>query len=257
MSMHVLSQSRVVHIEEEFELHMAAKTQAKGTAKKSPRRTQQKFYRNIRPTPVGLRLRDDDGRSGRKIQLAARGQRGDCAPIKKGEQNHPDFIANKGVIFEVITQEEARKVAEKQDTNRQGAPHPALQVMRNPLGEEYAEGAVIVEQERHDQGRTVAETDADGQIVFEQRGVSQNDRGVVTGGVQIKRALVPGAEGRELEHVPDSIAPEEQAEYLRGKRQEAIDQAELEYQEHRKQIEDSSDEDVLAKLRANTTNTRS
>lgn len=169
-------------------------------SKSAPRRTKQKHYRNLRYTPVSIRLKELD----RKIALQPRGQRGDIAPLKSGETSDPDFIANKDILFEVITDEEAKQIVEKQTTNQQAkAVHPALREMRNERGEEYADGALKVEIEE-DRSKVVAYTEE----VAEGVGNVVVDRGI-----GIRRAPVPGSVDRPSEPIPDSIGPEEQAEY--------------------------------------------
>lgn len=172
--------------------------------KAAPRRTQQKHYRNIRYTPANFRLKE----LGRRVELAPRGQRGDIVPIKKGEQGDPDFIANKDLIFEVITDEEAKEVIAKQSTNQQGGRqrHPSLDILRSETGKEYADDAIKLDSSTNeDKGRVVAYT----REVAEGVGDVIIDRDV-----GIRRAEVPGSADYNLPNVPDSVSPEEQAAYL-------------------------------------------
>jgi hypothetical protein len=181
----------------------ARKAPAKKTAAKkpAPRRTQAKYYRNLRQVPVGLRLEESD----RKIQLAARGQRGDVAPLKKGEQNDPIYLGNVDMLFEVITKEEADAVIEKQATNIQEArSHPAWDTIRRPDGEEYDQKEITQEDPSLTQGKDIGVAMEDGQIVLERQGNK---------GVQIKRANLPGSDERGIPK--DQGGPlEEPSDYL-------------------------------------------
>lgn len=173
-------------------------TAAKKTA---PRRTAQKHYRNLRYTPVGIRLKESD----RRLELAPRGQRGDIAPVKKSESSDPDYIANKDILFEIISDEEATLILEKQATNQQTpTQHPALREIRNELGDEYEDDSVKITVEE-DNSKTVAHLDE----VAEGVGNIVVDRGV-----GIRRAEVPGSTDYELPNIPDSVDPEQQADYL-------------------------------------------
>lgn len=174
--------------------------------KATPRRTTQKHYRNIREIPASFRLEESD----RKISLAPRGQRGDLAPIKKGELQDPVFLANKDLLFQVVTDEEAKAIIEKQTTNQQSdRRHPSLEVIRNANGDEYDNESVRVAGNPDDLGVVIQDNLEDGQIPMARQG---------TNGVQITRSRVPGTEDNPLQHVPDSVSPEDQAEYLRNLR---------------------------------------
>ncbi len=186
------------------------KTTTSAKKKAAPRGTAQKHYRNLRHTPVGIRLRESD----RKIELAPRGQRGDIAPIRKTEKDDPDFIVNKDLLFEVISDEEAKLITEKQAINQQTQQvHPALSTIRNELGEEYGEDALKITVEE-DKSKTVAYTEEAAE------GVGNI---VVDRGVGIRRAPVPGSTDYELPHIPDSVDPEAQADYRAKHAQELKD----------------------------------
>lgn len=156
-------------------------------AKKTTRRVStQKYIRNTRYVPVSLRLG-----TGRKINLQPRGNRGDCAPVNKEETNDEIFLGNLGVLFEVISEAEAKEVIGKQTTNQQQI-HPALQQLRNAKGEEYERG-VVVEENFDDQSKRVA---------------AINDRGMIT------RFKAPGTTDMPLPEIPDNIPPEEVSDWL-------------------------------------------
>ena len=182
----------------------SSKAKSSTTKKKAaPRRTQQKYYRNLRAVPVGLRLEESD----RKINLAARGQRGDIAPVKKGEANDPIYLSNVDMLFEVITKEEADAIIEKQATNIQDArrTHPAWDNIRRPDGEQYDQEEIRREAPEESQGYTIAQLDEEGNVPLERQGQK---------GIQIKRAALPGSEDNPLPDIPDGVAPEDQANYL-------------------------------------------
>lgn len=121
-------------------------------------RSTQKYIRNLYGTPLGLRLSD-----GTRIELRPRGQRGDLVPVSKDQEKDGRLLLNIGVTVEVISEAEAIKVVEGQTTNQQ-AYHPALQILRSELGDEYAQQDVRVEADPQTQGDTVAYLE-DGQIV--------------------------------------------------------------------------------------------
>lgn len=87
-----------------------ASTKPKPAAKKTV--TSGKHIRNA--LGVDVRLTFD---SGRRIELAPRGQRGDMVAVSKEELDDPIFLNNLGSLYEVITNAEAAKVREKQLTN--------------------------------------------------------------------------------------------------------------------------------------------
>jgi hypothetical protein len=163
---------------------------------------ERKFARNLLEQHVSVRLKESD----KRIELAPRGQRGDVALLKGAEQiDEATDDQNHGLLYEIISEEDRNEIVAKQSTNQQAkSSHPAFQTLRNELGEEYEEGAVTREPEPADRGRTVAHLDE----VAEGVGNIIVDRGV-----GIRRAEIPGTQDNPLPDVPDSISPEEQAEY--------------------------------------------
>lgn len=162
----------------------------KSAKKKAPAKRsapQPKYIRNIRYVPIACRLGVDK----RRIELAARGQRGDMVPLKKGDLEDDIFIKNDGLLFEVISGAEAKKILEQQTTNQQTQKaHPALAQIRNPLGEEYEQDAVKTkaEPEFNSQGVTVADlTESEG-------GEGSNYDIAIDRRTGIRRAAVPGSE---------------------------------------------------------------
>jgi len=82
------------------------------TAKKTtraPRKTA-KTIRNLRGTPVHLRLFGAGNEKPYRIQLAPRGTPGDVHTVPVGLIDSDTFTAGIDVLFEIITQTEARKI---------------------------------------------------------------------------------------------------------------------------------------------------
>lgn len=150
-------------------------------------RTGPKYIRNVRYVQASIRLG-----SGRRIHLQPRGVRGDCAPVNKDEMNDEIFLANSGILYEIITSSEAKKVVEKQTINQQSA-HPALRGLRNALGEELEDKGVVIEESNVDQGKKAGSVD---------------ERGMIT------RFHAVGSVDKPLPDVPDHVPPEEQADWL-------------------------------------------
>lgn len=168
------------------------------------------YIRNRSHIPFSLRLERHDGK--RRIELKPRGERGDLSPIKPEDLNDPTLINNINIgIIELISAGEAAEVATKQTTNQQKR-HPALQALRNPLGDEYGDDALQVEIPFEQQGVVVAEL-TDGNVVVDR------------GGIQRKRAKgqEPGTPdyvvGAERTHAPAG----EEAAYLSDLRARAKD----------------------------------
>jgi hypothetical protein len=121
-------------------------------------RSTQKYIRNLYGTPVGLRLA-----GGERIDLRPRGQRGDLCAVTKEQEKDTKLLLNVNLLVEVITEAEAAKVIEGQNTN-QRAHHPALQMLRDEFGDPYAQDDVEVTQDPQDAGEVVAQL-VDGNIV--------------------------------------------------------------------------------------------
>ena len=151
-----------------------------------PRKKKQEFIRNTRYVPIGMRLG-----SGRRIDLQPRGMRGDTAPVSEDEMNDEVFLGNLDVLFEVISDTDAKDVIKKQTTNQQKV-HPALHHLRNERGEQYDKGVVVQEQEEA-HGYNVGAID---------------ERGMIT------RFKAPGTSDYDLPEIPSYVPPEEHADWL-------------------------------------------
>lgn len=73
----------------------------------TPRKTAQTI-RNLRGTPVHLRLGADNNKY--RVQLARRGEPGDVATIPANLIDDTTFVAGVDVLFELITKTEANKI---------------------------------------------------------------------------------------------------------------------------------------------------
>lgn len=101
------------------------------------------FIRNLRLVEVGIRLERQSDQKTKRIDLKPRGTRGDIKPLQEGDLQDSTLIANVELgVVEIITAAEAQKAIKNQVNNAQTAIHPAMAMLRNPLGEEYADGAV-------------------------------------------------------------------------------------------------------------------
>jgi len=112
-----------------------------------------KWVRNLLSSPFNLRLERQDKK--RRIELQARGVRGDMFPLEPGDENDHHLIASIGYV-EIIGDGTARKIAEGQTTNIQKT-NTTLAMLRNPLGEPIQKLEVTTEYNK--QGVTVAYLD--------------------------------------------------------------------------------------------------
>lgn len=160
------------------------------------------WIRNLHYVPARITFENS---TGRRVELTPRGQRGDSAPLQESEELDDRFILNEGLLFEVITAEEASQVVGKQTTNQQ-ARHPSFQSIRNELGEEYADEEIKITKPFEQQSYAVAELE-NGEVAIDR-------------GVGIRRAKVPGSTDHELPAIPMSIDAHEQSEYLAEQRAE-------------------------------------
>ena len=125
--------------------------------------------RNTTHYNTSIRLERQEEKGKRRTELKPRGQRGDFMPLQPGDENDPVIqeYVTRGIL-ELITQDEAAKVAAKQMNNAQNV-HPALAMLRNERGEPYEDGAFQVAPSFEEQGIVVAEL-KDGQIAFDRGG---------------------------------------------------------------------------------------
>ena len=89
-----------------------------------------KYVRNVR----GVNVRVTFG-TGRKIELAPRGQRNDMTAISKEELDDSIFLNNLGSLYEVISATDAQTIREKQMTNASTLSQPRPEdILTDQLG---------------------------------------------------------------------------------------------------------------------------
>lgn len=116
------------------------------------------FIRNGYGAEFNLRL--DRHTEKRRISLKPRGRPGDMHPLEEADLKDANLIRNVNLgVVEVIPASEARRILESQTTNMGERVHTPLAMLRNPLGEAYAPGALKVQAEFNSQGVTVAMLD--------------------------------------------------------------------------------------------------
>lgn len=138
------------------------------TKSAAPRASTKKFLRNLTGYEVGIRLERQE-RPKKRHDIKPRGQRGDLVLLQKDDLSDPAVTENVALgVVEVITEAEARKVIEQQNTNRQARIHPALGLLTNELGEKI--DTVVVEEDEADRGLVVARLE-EGQLPSQGKGV--------------------------------------------------------------------------------------
>lgn len=116
------------------------------------------YVRNGYPAPFNLRL--DRQTEKRRIELKPRGEPGDLHPLQKDDLEDPNLKRNVAIgIIEIIPAGEANRIIEHQTHNSGRRVHTPTALLRNPVGEPYAEGAIKTEIEFNEQGVTVGVID--------------------------------------------------------------------------------------------------
>jgi hypothetical protein len=113
------------------------------------------YYRSILRCKSSLKLEN------RRVDLEPRGYRGDCQPILEADFEDPRFDMNRSLIFEVITEAEAKEIISKQSINQQHF-HPAHAAIQNELGININQIRVAEQEEA--QGISVGKINPDGSI---------------------------------------------------------------------------------------------
>lgn len=175
----------------------------------------QQFIRNIRNVPVRFKLeRHLPGHRG--ISLKARGERGDIGSITPEDRQDPIFQANLGLLFEVITAEEAAQAVVKQNTNPAQNVHPALAAIKNEKGEGQGEMKLSIEQSHEQAGVTVAKLN-EGQVEFDRSGIKNRERGESPGTPEYVEGARPGhAPANEEPSLLSDSRPKHPAEEATG-----------------------------------------
>lgn len=185
----------------------------KAAPKAAPKRTTATYLRNLHGIPVNFRFSEET--SGRRVELRPRGERGDITKVSKDEIEDPIFMMNQDSLFELISSAETRDVLDKQTHNQQKGS-PLVDMLRNELGDPIDK--VTIEKPFEQQSITVAEIEQTGPTNKMQQGE------VIHRGVTPKRAALPGTQDNPGPEIPDSVGPEEAADWLaRNAQKEGIE----------------------------------
>lgn len=112
------------------------------------------YVRNNYNSPFSLRLERQDKK--KRIDLKARGERGDMFPLQDGDLDDPILQTNLNTgLIEVIPAGEAKNILGKQTHNLQRT-HVPIDILRNEKGEPYAPENIKLEAEFNSQGVVVA-----------------------------------------------------------------------------------------------------
>jgi hypothetical protein len=183
------------------------KTTRKKSSKSAPSSSTTRYVRNLHGAAGGIRVLLQNET---QIKLAPRGQVGDLMPVTEEDRMDANYIANYGVLFEEISQPEARKVVEKQNTNAQ-APRPTtMDQLTNEKGEPYQQSEPTIDKAFEEQGVTVAEVQKAGDGRF----TEQNTQLVRPAGAPPQQQDVPGSVGNPLPDIPQDIPPEQVADWV-------------------------------------------
>ena len=112
------------------------------------------YLRNLHGCESRVNLSD-----GRKIELKPRGQRGDMESVTAEEFKDQKVQDNIGLVYEPLSEESAKEVMDKQNTNRQ-EPHAPFAAITNERGEQYQQAEVPVEKSFEQQGEVVAKVES-------------------------------------------------------------------------------------------------
>lgn len=170
------------------------------------------FARNLRNVDLGFRLTRQDDKK-KRTNLKARGRRGDLVKLTSEDLTDQAMLdqVNAGLI-EVITKNEAQNIVSKQSTNHKEAVHPAMAMLRNELGQEYAPGALRVEAEYNNQGITVATVEGVNEGASRQQinsgGIQRSTGEAQVGGNPhiISDGFAEAPSGQEADYSRDQIA---------------------------------------------------
>lgn len=176
-----------------------------------------KYVRNIRNINVRATLD-----SGKRIELEARGNINDLAPLTKDEEHDGKVHVNVGFLWEIIDAETATAVIAKQSTNASHQRPALYDHLLNSKGDKYevqdihihpeAQRTIIVGQVTPDSGGRFTDANAEGQVV----------RTTAAGPQQVQ---VPGSPGHpatnEIASLPDNLPASEVAEFVAWKRAQA------------------------------------
>ena len=157
----------------------------KAASTRQPVSSTKKHIRNIRG--VDVRLTFD---SGRRIQLAPRGMRGDLVAVSKDELEDPIFLNNLGLLYEVISGKDADDVRSKQGTNASTRTQRPEDILTNEKGEAISN--VSLDQSNESKGKTLATLQTTEGGVHEEKSID-----VVPNTVGPRIAVVPGSDAKD------------------------------------------------------------
>jgi hypothetical protein len=178
--------------------------------------TEQKFYaRNLRNADASIRLSRQEGKK-KRLEFKPRGERGDIQPLEKDDLNDVALLDNVGLLVEILTAPEAKEIISKQVVNQQARVHPAMEMLRNALGDPYEQTEVPVV---HDGSYTVAHLQPVG---GEAGNLPDQGRGVDWGAIRQGEAPVerPRSIGGNPAIISDGFARRDASEDAKARRKD-------------------------------------
>lgn len=168
---------------------VAATRKPAAKPKTAPRKSvsTSKYVRNVR----GVNVRVTFG-SGRKIELAPRGQRNDMTAISKDELDDSIFLNNLGSLYEVISATDAQTIREKQMTNASTLSQPRPEdILTDQLGN--AGNFTGLDQSNTEKSITIGHLNE-----VEGRPNEQKATEITRSSVGPRVAVVPGSDGTDV-----------------------------------------------------------
>jgi hypothetical protein len=151
------------------------------------------WVRNAYPAPFSIRLERQEKK--KRIELKARGHRGDLFPLQDGDLDDPNLQSNLNTGFiEIVPNGEAKNILSKQTQNLQRA-HVPIAILRNEKGEPYNPGSLKLEAEFNSQGVVVA---------YEDPSIGKQHENIKWGGGGQKTGLVRAQPGQPAPQIQSS-----------------------------------------------------
>jgi hypothetical protein len=158
------------------------------------------WVRNAYPAPFSIRLERQEKK--KRIELKARGHRGDLFPLQDGDLDDPNLQSNLNTGFiEIVPNGEAKNILSKQTQNLQRA-HVPIAILRNEKGEPYNPGSLKLEAEFNSQGVVVA---------YEDPSIGKQHENIKWGGGGQKTGLVRAQPGQPA---PQAQVPQQVAQFV-------------------------------------------
>jgi hypothetical protein len=153
----------------------------------------------------------------KRTNLKARGRRGDLVKLTSEDLTDQALLDQVNAnLIEIITTNEAQNVVSKQSTNHKEAVHPAMEMLRNELGQKYSADAFRVEAEYNNQGEIVATVEGVNEGASRQQinsGGIQRSTGNVGGNPAIvSDGFAEAPSGQEADYHRDQIARQNNTE---------------------------------------------